>query len=504
MYTKINAATLIGLECERTTVEVDISGTWPGFQIIGLTDVAIQEAKERIKTAWKNSGYIFPNNARIVINLAPADSKKGGSSYDVPMAIGMYLSLNKIDSTPLETNVYIGELALDGSVRHVNGVLPLTIFAKEQGYKEIFVPETNAQEANIIPEITVYPIKTFKQLVEHITGINHILPKEKTAYTRKKPTYHLDMADIKGQESAKRALEIVASGGHNILLSGPPGSGKTLLSRTLPSILPPMSTQECIEVTKIYSASGLLPPNTDLITTRPFRSPHHTSSTASIIGGGRTPKPGEISLAHRGIFSADEFPEFPKQIIESLRQPLEDKIITVSRVQGTATFPANIMLVASMNPCPCGFASDPSKQCTCSPQHVERYNKKLSGPILDRIDLYVEVPKIPFEKLNETITTETSKTMRNKVSAARQKQQKRFTNSTTVCNSEMTNKENTAHCQLDDGTKQLLKQAVSQLNISPRSYFRIIKVGRTIADLADSEHIHQEHIAEALQYRKKE
>jgi len=244
MYTKINAATLIGLECEQTTVEVDISGTWPGFQIIGLTDVAIQEAKERIKTAWKNSGYIFPNNARIVINLAPADSKKGGSSYDVPMAIGMYLSLNKIDSTPLETNVYIGELALDGSVRHVNGVLPLTIFAKEQGYKEIFVPETNAQEANIIPEITVYPIKTFKQLVEHITGINHILPKEKTAYTRKKPTYHLDMADIKGQESAKRALEIVASGGHNILLSGPPGSGKTLLSRTLPSILPPMSTQE--------------------------------------------------------------------------------------------------------------------------------------------------------------------------------------------------------------------------------------------------------------------
>jgi magnesium chelatase family protein len=468
--------------------------------IVGLPDAAIQESRERVRAAIKNSGLPFPSG-RLTVNLAPADTRKEGPAYDLPIAIGILLASEQIYGEVSQA-IIMGELSLDGGVRHISGVLPMANVAKQEGFTTLFVPAEDAAQAALIEGVTVYPVESLLQLVDHLTGHKKLSPYQADfSLNGAPPAYITDLSEIKGQEHVKRALEVAAAGGHNMLMSGPPGSGKTLIARSMPGILPGLSIEEALDVTRIYSVADQLSPDQPLVRYRPFRAPHHTVSYAGLIGGGRWPKPGEISLAHRGVLFLDELPEFGLRMLEMLRQPLEDKIVAISRSAGSLTYPANFILVASMNPCPCGFYSDPEKECTCSISMVKAYQKKISGPLMDRIDIHVEVPRVPFEKLSSSRTGEPSAKVRERVEQARAVQRERFKEARLQTNSDMGPAEIRKFCPLDQTGTNLLKAAMQQMQLSARAYHRILKLARTIADLAGSDQIQTAHVAEAIQYR---
>jgi len=506
MSAKIFSAVTIGLDSDIVEVEVDVLNQGlHNFNIVGLPDIAIKESRDRVSSAIKNSGFRPPHQCgRITVNLAPADIPKMAPIYDLPMAIGFLLATKQI-SFDTNNKLFVGELSLDGNIRLVHGVLPIALLVKDKNIKELYVPKENAPEASIVGGIEVIPVNNLYELVNHLLGENKIqsFPSVNAEDIFQENEYELDMAYVKGQEHAKRALEIAAAGGHNVIFNGPPGSGKSLLAKSIPSILPKLTLEESLEITKIFSISGKLGKNQALVTIRPFRSPHHSASSVSLIGGGTYPKPGEISLSHRGVLFLDEFAEFPKSVLENLRQPLEDGVITVSRAKGSLEFPARFILVAAMNPCPCGNATDPEKLCSCAPSQIVKYQRKISGPILDRIDLHVEVPRLKFEKLEEEKLGEKSADIRRRVEKAREIQNKRFKNMPFFINNEMNHQNIKDFCQLNEESKLFLKNAVSNLQLSARAYHRIIKVARTIADLAEKDVIETMHLAEAIQYRFK-
>jgi len=518
MSSKIFSAAIVGLDAELVEVEADISPGLGHFTIVGLPDTAVQESRERVRAAIKNSGLPFPRT-RVTVNLAPADLKKEGPAYDLPIAISVLASSKDLCLFPKNISpdsgnknscqdaLFAGELALSGALRPINGILAIASFARTKGIKTLYLPELNAPEASLIEDIEIIPVKNLTELVNHLTKIQSISPflKSESLNPDSFDSFeeNLDMAFVKGQEYVKRALEIVAAGGHNIAMTGPPGSGKTLLSKTLPTILPPLSIDEALEVTRIYSVAGLLPTGESLIRKRPFRSPHHTASGVSLVGGGAWPRPGEISLAHRGVLFLDELPEFSRAVLESLRQPLEDGIVSISRAAGTLQFPAKFILVAARNPCQCGYHNDPEKFCSCSPSAILRYQKRISGPLLDRIDLHIEVPRLKFEKLAEQKQAENSEEIKKRVIGARKIQEARYKNFRIITNTELSSKMIKEFCEVDPQSQEFLKNAVTQMRLSARAYYRVLKISRTIADLAGEEKISLSHIAEALQYRAK-
>jgi magnesium chelatase family protein len=502
MLAKVKTAAVVGLDAQEVEVEVDILSGLPAVNIVGLPDTAVQEARERVRSAVRNSGCHFPMR-RITVNLAPADLKKAGPAYDLPIAVGIILSSEQV-SVDASQMLFLGELSLDGSLRHTHGIISMVGLAKDKGISTVFVPAADAREASLIKGVTTIPVSSLAQLVGHLRGVEPIascVTDDVTLEVTEEPSSLTNLALIKGQEHVKRALEVAAAGGHNLVMSGPPGSGKTLLARSLPSILPQMDIEEALEVTKIYSVSGLLPQDIPLIRQRPFRAPHYTISHAGLVGGGRWPRPGEISLSHRGVLFLDELPEFGQTDLEVLRQPLEDKVVTISRAQGSVTFPANFMLVGAMNPCPCGYYGDPVKPCTCSPVVVSRYQKRISGPLLDRIDIFVEVPRVDYEKLADDRMGESSGVVRQRVEQARAIQRKRFNGTKLVANADMTPLEVREFCQVEPSAQSLLQAAMRQLCLSARAFHRILKLARTIADLAEAETISASHLAEAIQYR---